>query len=209
MTRNVPSPFFPVVRRCALAALVAWLAARPAAAQGQAPPPENWTRGTMLNLFAGAGADSTRAGGVFGGSVGWEVTRRLAVEGTGTWLTRGPGADAFAGDVAVLAHFRAPTRLVPFLKGGFGLYRASFDPTRSEMPAFYRDRVVENPLFPHHAVFTDPSFVAGGGITAWLTERISLRPEVEAKIVTRGGHAHPFTAAVLRVGYHFQDHPVE
>lgn len=177
-------------------------------AQTAAPNTTGWTPGTTLNLFGGIGVDSSHTGGAAGGAFGWEVTPRLSVEGTGTWFDRGTGAEGFAADLSAIVNLRSPRRTVPFVKVGGGLYWASFDPTRSPMPGFYRDRLEPSDVFGQHVTFTDPAIVAGGGVTFWVSEHVSLRPEVDVKLVTRSD-VHPVATAVVRFAYHFEDHPVE
>jgi hypothetical protein len=77
------------------------------------------------------------------------------------------------------------------------------------MPGFYRNRLGHNAVFDRHAIFTDPAIVAGGGFTGWLSRNVSVRPEVDLKIVARGGRAHPIAVVGVRVGYHFVDYPIE
>ena len=208
MTAHRRSP----VRRSArarvafLASLVA-LAAAPASAQGP-PASAPWTYGTTLNVFGGAAVDSAHTGAAGGAAFGWELTRRLSFEASATWLARGAGANGFAADFATLFNLTPPRRLVPFVKGGLGLYRASFDPTRSPMPGFYAEGVEAADVFERHAVFTNPAVVTGGGINLWLGEHFSLRPELDLRIVTRVGGAHPIMVAAVRVAYHFEDHPL-
>jgi hypothetical protein len=182
--------------------------AGPAAAQTAAPNTTGWTPGTTLNLFGGIGVDSSHTGGAAGGAFGWDVTPRFSVEGSGTWFDRGSSAEGFAADLSVLINLRAPRRAVPFVKVGGGLYWTSFDPSRSPMPEFYRERLEPSDVFGQHVTFTDPAIVAGGGVTLWLTENVSIRPEVDVKLVTRSD-IHPVGTAVIRFAYHFEDHPVE
>jgi hypothetical protein len=183
-------------------------AALPAAASAQSATGD-WTQGTTLNLLGAAAVDGSWTSGAAGAAFGWEVTPRFSMEGTGTWLARGPGADGFAADLTALWHITPPRRIVPFAKVGVGMYFASFDPTRSPMPDFYRDRLEPNAVFDQHATFTDPTIVAGGGFTAWLSRNVSLRPEADVKFVLDGGSAHPIAVIGVRFAYHFVDRPTE
>ncbi len=60
----------------------------------------NVTRGAELSLFGGGTVAATEPAGAFGWSAGWRATRRLALEGSGSWISE-PGVDGFA------AHFGA------------------------------------------------------------------------------------------------------
>lgn len=198
--------------RCALdgvlaAALVVTVGG-PAAAQ--APQVQGtWTSGTTLNLFGGVGADDEWTSGAAGAAFGWEVTPRFSIEAGGSWLKRGPGAQAFAADMTVLFHPKPASRFAPFLKGGIGLYDAQFDVSRSPIPDFYRARLDETNPLSQSATFTDPALVAGGGVTIWVSRHVSLRPEVDLKIVIDSWNAHLVSIAAVRFAYHFQEHPVE
>jgi len=57
-----------------------------ATASAQTDTAAMWRRGTTLNLFGGAAATSNDQGPIAGGAVGWEVTPRIALEGSGTWF---------------------------------------------------------------------------------------------------------------------------
>jgi hypothetical protein len=192
-------------------ALVCLLLGGPASAQPAAPAAAaaDWTRGTTLNLFGGAAFDRVHTSAAAGGAFGWEVTQRFALEATGSWFARGPGADGFAADLTALLSLRRTRTFVPFVKAGAGLYRASFDPSRSPMPGFYRNRLALTAPFDRHAAFTDPTIVVGGGLVLWLSENVSLRPELDVKIAIDGSEAHPLGIAGVRVAYHFVDRPTE
>ena len=206
-TASVPGRAFTSLLGVFLA-MAGTLLADSAFAQTAAPNTTGWTPGTTLNLFGGIGRDSSHTGAAAGAAFGWEFTPRFSFEGTGTWFDRGAGAEGFAADLSAIVNLRAPRRTVPFVKAGFGLYWASFDPTRSPMPDFYRDRLESPALFDRHATFTDPAIVVGGGVSFWVSEHVSIRPEVDVKLVTRSD-VHPVATAVVRLAYHFEDHPVE
>ncbi len=92
-----------------------------------APPPNEWSHGTTLNVFAGAASASSETGPLLGGAVGWEVIRWFALEGSGARLDRPNGADAFAAELKAIVGLPGAHAIVPFVEGGVGLYRASFD----------------------------------------------------------------------------------
>lgn len=67
-------------------------------------------------------------GATVGGSLLVDVTRRLAVEGSGAYLDRGAGASAASLSVGlVLNLLLSDETALPYLVVGGGLYRASFD----------------------------------------------------------------------------------
>jgi hypothetical protein len=192
---------------CCSVLLVALAEGAPAIAQ-DAPPPTPWTLGTTLSGFGGVGVDGEQAAALAGGGFGWEVTPRLSIEVDGSWLDRGRDATGFAADVSGVLALVSPRRLAPYVRFGFGAYRASFDRTQSPIPAFYARRMdVDGPFLPQRVSFNDPSFIGGAGMSAWLGPHASLRPEIEVRAVTRGGRAYWLTTVALRLSYHFEEHP--
>ena len=173
-----------------------------------AVPPDMWTHGTTVNLFAGTAAASSETGPLAGGAVGWEVTPWVALEGSGSWLNRRDGAEAFAADLKVLVNVRAARPVVPFVAGGVGMYRASFDSSRGDLPGFYQGRLPANGANVTHMTFTDPSFVVGGGVNLFVGRHVAIRPDVEAKIVWRRSQNYVVTAVSVHLAYHFEDHPI-
>jgi hypothetical protein len=168
----------------------------------QAAPPEG-EHATTLNVFAGAGTDSSETGLVAGMAMGWDATRLLALEGSGSWLDRGDGADAFSAAVKLQARLRTARPVIPFVEGGFGMYRAWFDPGSTVIPEFYQDRITAT-----DRTVTDPAFVFGGGVSLFASRRISIRPEAETMLVRSGGQNYFVTTFAARFVYHFEDRPI-
>lgn len=198
--------------------IVVWCAASiPAWAQPAAQANE-WEHGTTLTGFAGVAVDSLRSGPMLGGAVGWEITPRVAIEGSGLWVEHGPGTDAFAGSLSVHATLFGPHKAMPFLQAGVGLYRASFEYMQDTMPRFYRDRIGLD--YPAHGMgldiptpaatrtFTDPSVAFGGGVNVFVSRTVAIRPDVETMVVMRDSRTHVVTAVRIHIVYHFEDHPV-
>ncbi len=170
-----------------------------------------WGRGTTLTGFTGVAVDSSRRGPLFGGAVGWEITPRLAIEGSGLWAEHGSGSDVFAGALKVRAAlFGARERLraaVPFLQAGIGMFRASLD-VRDDMPGFYRHRMPRDVSRGVTRSFTDPSVVFGAGADVFVSRNLAIRPDVEAMVVLRSSASHIAAAIRFNVVYHIEDHPV-
>ena len=210
--------------RLQVAVLAMVMAAAPAAAQGVAPkqpqttpspqtravPPGNmWSHGTTLNGFAGAATATRDRAGVGGGAMGWEVKPWFALEGTAGWFDWGHHANAFTATLAAHVAILTPRPIVPFLAGGFGMYHASFDRSDNAMPRFYQRRMAgmsDRPALK--TTFTDPSVVAGGGVEMFVSRHWTVRPEVMANVVVRDGRSFVATTGVVRLGYHFEEHPV-
>ena len=188
------------------AVLAALALSAPAAGQ---PPTEShqWSHGTTINGFLGGAVDGSASGLAAGGAVGWEITPRVALEGSASWFDRGLGADAFAASLKAQVTLARPLAAEPFLQAGVGLYRASFDPMRSEIPAFYQHRM-GNGRSVHSSRFTDPTLVFGGGANVFLSRHVAIRPDVETILVMRHARVHVVTALAVHLAVHFEEHPV-
>ena len=182
--------------------------ATPSFAQTDIRPAE-WSRGTTLSGFAGVARDSSHTGPVVGGVVGWEVTPRLALEGSGAWFDFGQRTTAFGGAVTVRARLFGQRTVDPFVQAGVGLYRASFGPDERAIPDFYKRRMdVRGEGVPARNRFTDPTLLAGGGVNIFLGRHVAVRPDVAAAIALRDGRRHVVTMVALHGVYHFEHHPV-
>lgn len=175
-----------------------------ASAQTATPPEHEWSRGTTLNVFAGGAAASSTVGPLAGGAFGWELGPWIGIEGSGAWLRRNAGASAFTASLATHVNLTRPRAAVPFVRGGIGLYRASFDPERRALPDFYAHRVGTGP--EARQAFTDPAFVAGGGVNVFATTRWAIRPQAEAIIVRRDGRHYTVGLMTVHLAYHFERH---
>lgn len=178
------------------------------AAAQTGPTRHTWSHGTMLSVLAGAGHDGSHTGPLAGGGIGWEVLPWFGLEGSGTWLDRGARADAFAADFKTMIGLPRSGAVVPFVEGGVGLYRTSYDRSRSVIPAFYMRRMGGMASMNTSATFTDPSVLVGGGLNLFMTTHAALRPEVTSTFVMGDGRTQVVTAVVLRMTYHFEDHPI-
>jgi hypothetical protein len=173
------------------------------------PPGNEWSHGTTLNVFGGAAVTTRDRAAAGGGAMGWEIKPWFALEGSGGWLDWGHDAHAFTATMTARAALLTRRPAVPFLAGGVGVYHASFDRFTSSIPQFYRRRMGAMPDQPRHMMtFTDPSLVAGGGMEVFVSRHWTIRPEVMAHIVLRDARGFIATTGVVRLGYHFEDHPV-
>jgi hypothetical protein len=171
--------------------------------------PDTWRRGTTLNVFGGLTAGTGDLGALAGGALGWEITPRIALEGSGAWTEWGHDAHAFSAAFRALVPLRASRSVAPFLAAGAGLHRATFQVADPDIPAFYRRRIGDRVgAFSSTATFTDPSLVFGGGVNLFLTRQIAVRPEVDATVVARNGYARTTAEVRVHFAYHFEDHPI-
>jgi hypothetical protein len=168
--------------------------------------PDEWSHGTTLSSFVGVPIESEQAGAALGGAVGWEITPRLAIEGSGSWLDFGDGASGFGGAITLRTRLRGERKVDPFVQAGVGMYRATFGLT-STLPSFY-ERRTRRRLLAGDLTFTDPTLVAGGGANIYLNRRFAVRPDVTATIVLRDGRRHVITTVGVHAVFHFEDHPV-
>ena len=183
-----------------------------ATAAAQTPRPTVMFRnGSTVNLFAGAATAPTpsRPAAIGGGAVGWDLTPRFAIEGSGEWMEWGSGSHGFAAAMTAQAGLAGGRDLMPFVTGGIGLYHASFDRPGARMPDFYNRRMMMNSSrVGTTAGFTDPTVVFGGGVNAFVNRHWAIRPDVREMVVLRNSRSHFVTALAVHVAYHFEDHPV-
>lgn len=179
-----------------------------ATASAQTDAATMWRHGTMLNVFGGLAASDDRSP-LARGALGWEITPRIALEGSGAWFEWGDGSHGFGAALRVLVPLRTSRPMVPFLAGGVGLYRAWYEVTDATMPEFYRRRTGGRPEgFGGSATFTDPSLVVGGGVNVFVSRHVAIRPDVDATVVMRNSRARVMATATVHLAYHFEDHPI-
>jgi hypothetical protein len=193
------------------AILLSCAAASAQTPQVDSPPidPDTWRRGTTLNVFGGLTGGSGDLGTLAGGALGWEITPRIALEAHGAWTEWGHDAHAFSAAFRALVPLRASRSVSPFVAGGVGLYRSTFQVADADAPEFYLRRIGERTgALGTTATFTDPSVVVGGGVNLFLTRQIAVRPELDATIVARDGHRRATAEVRVHFAYHFEDHPI-
>lgn len=114
--------------RFALVALTGCAAISLAAAADENQP-GGGTRRTAAYMQAGYSSGSSDMGGAaLGGMLVRDLTSRLSVEGSASYVGHGMGSNGLGASAALLVHLR-PTheKAVPYVVAGGGLYRASFD----------------------------------------------------------------------------------
>ena len=205
-----------------------WLATGAAA---QAAPSEHHAAFAVVPGFV---SGNSQTGASIGGTVSVDVARWATIEGNGSYLDRGGGADAVALHLSLLAALPTTGRRVsPYVVGGAGIYRASFDlgaprffgglgqygPGVSlcggtgacpygQMPGFYGRRLGAVIIPVGNAgfgtrTFTDPAFSAGAGARVELASHLFLRPEARALFVRGGGLTHTLGTFSCAFGYRF------
>ena len=158
--------------------------APPAGAQ-TADASHQWARGTELAVSTGVASDDVHTGPMVAGSIGWSVTRRIAVEGRGAWYDRGANTHGFGVDLGASVSPLPWAQVAPYVGAGFGLYRASFDVAGANS-------------------LTDPAFRLSGGLDVAMRAHISIRPELSAVLVRRDGRTDRMATFGIRVGYRFE-----
>ena len=194
--------------RSPLLVAVFLLASSVGATAQPAPPGNVWSHGTTIDVFAGGASASGNAGPVVGGAAGWELTPWLGVEGNLTWLKTFGDAEAFTTAVNARAHFLTNRAVSPYLRGGFGLFRTSFDSSLTDVPDFYRRRTADTSQgFDSSYRFTDPAWVVGAGLTVFRSRHVAIHPAAEAIVVRRDGQSYVVTSMTVHFSYHFELHP--
>jgi hypothetical protein len=189
-----------------LAAAVCCGVASPRSASAQRLPEHPWSHGTNLEVFGGAAAaPDADTRGVLGGAIGWDINQRLSIKGSGAWLLANRDDEAFAAEMKALVNLTPPAVVVPFVGAGVGLYRASFDTSRT-LPDFYRRREPDSIVSGARLTFTDPAFVVEAGVKVFASRHVSVRPDVGIRLVTRDRATYVVTLAAVRVTYHFEVH---
>ena len=181
----------------ALAALL--VCARPAQVSAQDYSRINATRGAELSLFGGATAAASGAAGAFGWSAGWRATRRLALEGSGTWVSE-PGVDGFAALFGTRLYLNTTGRTTPFITVEAGLFHASVTPSDSGAPSFYLDRTL--PGSPEKA-FNDFVGAGGAGLDVHVGGPLWVRPDAKVLFVVDGWRANVLMLAGVHFTYRF------
>ena len=183
--------------RTILIAMILLFAALPAQAQG---PTHKWSHCTTLTGSGGVAIGSDHTGATLGGAIGWEITPRVALEGSATWFDKQTGSSAFAAGLSVRGMLADSLWLAPFIEGGFGLYAASFDPKRAtDIPPFYGNRMSGTLT----NWFTDPAFFVGAGVDLMRRNNFAVRPTAGAIVAVRDGDAYTIGTFAVRVEYHF------
>ena len=180
------------------------------ALQASAQPalPSEWSRGTAVGGFAGVGADGSHASGLFGGTLGWDLNPRVAIQGSGGWAQYGDGADAFSASLGARFNLLRWQRVNPFVNTGIGFYRASFEPGASASDFYQRRRPTGIPHSALQSTFTDPSFVFGGGFDIAVNRRMKIRPEVNVDMVFHDSRTNAVPSFRMHFVYVFEHHPV-
>lgn len=181
---------------------LAWVS--PAAAQSARTTA--LARGTTVSGFGGVAGGVSQTGPLFGGSAGWDMTPVFSIEGSGSWIDFAHQANGFAAALKLRVKLTGQRTVVPFVQGGIGMYRATFAEGETIRPDFYRRRHARG--LGLGAAFTDPTVVAGAGLTIALNRRTALRPAVESMVAIRNGRTRALTALAVHVVFVFEDHPV-
>ena len=154
----------------------------------------NAERGAEVSLFGGATAAATGSAPAFGWSAAWRASARVALEGSGSWVSE-PGVDGFAGLFGARVYLNTSSRAAPFVTVEGGLFHASVDSSDTRAPDFYRDRAA--PGFTE--VFNDFVAAGGAGLDVHIGGRLWLRPDARALVVIDGWRAN----VLMLVGAHF------
>jgi hypothetical protein len=188
-----------------LAAASFTVGAQPAPSLPYEPP----TRCSSLSVFGGVATADADTGALIGGAGGWQANRWFGLEGNAAWFDRSGSETGFSAALAVHVSLMGRQLAVPFLKTGLGLYHASVALDDEDAPMFYRGRFhSDDTRMMARQSFTDPAFIAGGGVDIFLTRQMAIRPEAEVMFVVHEGDSRPMGVFAVHLAYHFEDHPV-
>jgi hypothetical protein len=183
----------------------------PAAAAAQAMSASEWHHGTSLALFGGIASPGGDTRAAVGGSIGWELTPRLAIDAGGLWFDAGRRDDVVFGSVGVRYSVIGERRASPFVTAGVGLHRASLHTDNPGMPEFYRRRMGMT-MGPHgmdgRRTFDDFASRFGGGAEFFAGRHVSFRPEVQVILVTDRRDTRVVPTFGVHLAYHFESHPI-
>lgn len=118
------------MRLRALCPLIALALLAPAAAWAQPHHPRTAAsdRPVSVTFDGGLASGSPGTGPAIGGRLTFDISDRLALEGSGGWLSRGDGAHGGSVAASLLVNLTDRDRkAVPYLAVGGGVYRAMFD----------------------------------------------------------------------------------
>lgn len=175
------------------------------AVESRAQTIDDWQRGTVLAGSVGGAVASPDTRLFTGTALGWEIMPRLSVEGRAAWL---PHADQPTDFVALLnaaVPLLPGRRTVPFVSGGIGMYRATIDPGRSDVPEFYARRLGAG---TSRRVFQDRLISFGGGVDLFATRHLAIRPDVSVWAVMGDGERRWMPVYTVSLAYHFEAHGI-
>jgi hypothetical protein len=169
---------------------------------------DEWRQGTTLAGFVGAASASADTEVAAGAALGWEITPHFTLEGRGIWFDAGHRADAFTALLGARVPLLPGHLLVPFLYGGAGVYRTTFESMSSTIPGFYRRRMMSDEARFRDQAFNDFVAALGGGVDLFLARHLALRPEVTVLLVTTRAETRAVSAFGVQLAYHFESHPI-
>jgi hypothetical protein len=197
------------VRRVVVSVSFLMLMAAAAASAQTAREPIDFRHATTLGVSGGGAVDGEQTGPVAGAILGWQVSPRVAIEGSGRWFNRDHGSDAFAAAFTVQSNIMARRGSSLFVTGGLGMYHVDFGPaSQMSMPEFYRRRMSAGHAPVSVTSFTDPAVVAGGGLQFAVSRHVILRPSVDTMIVPAQSRYHFVITIAFSLAYRFEQHPV-
>lgn len=173
------------------------------AAQSQDNP---FRFGTALSGFAGGAADDQGTAPAVGLELGWEITRRLAIQGNTLWTAPGDGQHDFAVMIGPKINLTRTGRGIPFVIGGVGMYRATFDSLAGPLPPFYGDRLAPSQRLDVGGTFDDFVATIGGGAEVFINAHWAVRPDARVMMVFGNSDTRWVTTFGGSLAYHFERH---
>lgn len=162
--------------------------------------------GTTLAGFAGGTTDSESTSAAAGLQIGWEITKRLAIEGTTLWSVPGENQRDFSVMLGSKINLTRKRPGGPFATAGAGMYRASFDSLAGPLPPFYGDRMTPSERIGVSGTFDDFAASVGGGAEYFVHGHWAVRPDVRVMMVFGNSDIRWVTVFGGHIAYHFERH---
>ena len=190
-----------VANTAAILAAFLTLFPQPAAAQTDVATP--WNECWILSASAGVASTASETGPLLGAAVSWELTRRFSVEASSSWMKRADAVNAVSAAITARIMLSRRRTVTPFVQGGVGAFVMTIDPSRADVPEFYRDRLPSGSRF-HQRTFTDPSAVIGVGVDVRASDRVYIRPVVDLITVLRDRSSMTVVTGRIEFAYYLQ-----
>lgn len=162
--------------------------------------------GTTLSGFAGGAADTEGAAPAVGLELGWEMTRRLAINGSTLWSAPGNGQHDFSVMIGPRINLTRKGPRLLFVTADAGMYRATFDALRGPLPPFYGNRLSPSERVDRGGTFDDFVASVGGGAELFISGHWAVRPEVGLMTAFGNSDVRWVTTFGGHLAYHFERH---
>jgi hypothetical protein len=172
-----------------------------------------------VGLDGGLASGSPGTGPAIGARLTFDLGDRLALEGSGEWLSRGDGAHGSSVAASLLVDLTDRKRTaVPYLAVGGGIYGAMSGMGSGRFFGNMDAQYSGSQTTGMHGVgsmqgaydggwntrsSTDPAISLGGGLRMDVSDRVFVRPDVRALVAFADGRSYTTALVTVGVGYRF------